>query len=75
VVFGHSHQPDIVRLGELVYFNTGTWTVIFDDEDELLREKKQFAFVMCAAPGAEPRLMRWNDCLGAPETLPLFDSP
>jgi UDP-2,3-diacylglucosamine pyrophosphatase LpxH len=75
VVFGHSHQPAIERLDDLTYFNTGTWTVIFDDEAELLREKKEFACLICTGPGAEPRLMRWNDCLGAPETLPLFDSP
>jgi len=75
IVFGHTHQPEIIPLDdEMIYFNTGTWDVIFEDQEELIREKRQFAFLMFERPGAEPRLMRWNDAVGAPELLPLFDA-
>lgn len=75
ITFGHSHEPDIVRLdSESAYFNTGTWGVIFNEQEELIRQKEQFAFLMIEHPGAEPRLMRWNDPLGQPELLPLFES-
>ncbi len=73
IVFGHTHQPDVLPLAcDAIYFNTGTWGVIFEDQEELIREKKQFAFLLVERPGVEPRLMRWNDAIGAPEPLPLF---
>ena len=75
VVFGHTHAPEIIGLGQnRTYYNTGTWGVIFNEEDELIREKKQFTFLMFTEPGAEPQLLRWNDNVGVPELLPLFDS-
>jgi len=75
LTFGHTHEPEIAKIGDDgLYFNTGTWGVIFDDQEALLREKKQFAALILDEPGAEPRLMRWNDGLGALEILPLFDS-
>ena len=75
IVFGHTHAPEIIRLGQnRTYYNTGTWGVIFNEEDELIRDKKQFAFLMFTEPGVEPQLLRWNDNVGVPELLPLFDS-
>lgn len=75
LTFGHTHDPEIAKIGDDgFYFNTGTWGVIFDDQEALLREKKQFAALILDEPGAEPKLMRWNDGLGALEILPLFDS-
>lgn len=75
IVFGHTHQPEIIPLEDgIIYFNTGTWNVIFEEQEELIREKRQFAFLMFEDPGAEPLLMRWNDGVGLPELLPLFDS-
>lgn len=73
IVFGHTHEPAIVSFGNRWYFNTGTWDVIFEDQEELLRDKQQFAFLMIESPGAEPQLMRWNDPRGVAELLPLFD--
>ncbi len=75
IVFGHTHTPEIAKLNNnRLYFNTGTWGVIFDEEKALIREKKQFAFLSFPEPNTEPMLMRWNDNLGLPEQLPLFDS-
>ncbi len=48
--------------------------VVFDEEKALIKEKKQFAFLCFPKRNTEPMLMRWNDDLGLPEHLPLFDS-
>lgn len=73
--FGHTHEPEIAKVGaDGVYFNTGTWGVIFNDQDELIRDKGQFAVLVLDEPGGSPRLVRWNDGLGDLEPLPLFDS-
>lgn len=74
VTFGHTHEPEIERFQDgTFYFNTGTWNVIFSEEEELIRDKKQFAFLMIKEPGNDPQLLRWNDEIGAPELLLLFD--
>lgn len=75
LTFGHTHQPEIEKVGEDgAYFNTGTWGVIFSDQDALIKEKGQFAALVLDEPGSAPRLVRWNDGLGDLEPLPLFDS-
>lgn len=75
LTFGHTHEPEIEKVGDDgVYFNTGTWGVIFNDQEELIREKEQFAVLVLDKPGSTPRLLRWNDGLGDLEPLPLFDS-
>ncbi len=75
LTFGHTHEPEIEKVGEDgVYFNTGTWGVIFNDQEELIREKGQFAVLVLDEPGSIPRLVRWNDGLGDLEPLPIFDS-
>ena len=75
LTFGHTHEPAIEKIGEDgTYFNTGTWGVIFNDQEELIREKGQFAVLMLDEPGSTPRLVRWNDGLGDLEPLPLFES-
>lgn len=74
VTFGHTHKPDILTTDNgTLYFNTGTWGVIFNDEEQLIREKEQFALLLISNPGDEPQLLRWNDAVGIPEPLPLFD--
>ena len=75
VVFGHTHEPEIAEVGEGVrYYNTGTWGVIFNTQEELIREKQQFTLWMQEDPGSDPRLLRWNDAVGIPEPVLLFES-
>jgi UDP-2,3-diacylglucosamine pyrophosphatase LpxH len=63
-----------IQLGEgMTYFNTGTWDVIFSEEEKLIRDKMQFACLVFEDAEKEPVLMRWNDNVGECETLPLFD--
>jgi len=74
IVFGHTHDPEIRKIDEdCWYVNTGTWTTIFSEEERIIREAKQFAFVRIKEGGKEPELLRWNDCLEKEERLILFE--
>jgi len=78
IIFGHTHDPDIRFIGkaekgeECWYFNTGTWTTVFSEEERIIREEKQFTFVWITKDKAE--LWRWNDCLKQPVNMILFES-
>ena len=76
IVFGHTHDPDIRTVSDdCRYFNTGTWTTVFSDEERIIREAKQFSFVRVRKEDGTPQaeLYRWNDCLNQPEKQILFD--
>ena len=76
IVFGHTHDPDIRRVDEEGrYFNTGTWTTVFSEEERIIREAKQFAFVRIKKIDGKPqaKLRRWNYSLREPEKLILFE--
>ena len=76
IVFGHTHDPDIRRVDkETSYFNTGTWTTVFSEEERIIREAKQFAFVRIKKIDGKPqaKLRRWNYSLREPEKLILFE--
>jgi UDP-2,3-diacylglucosamine pyrophosphatase LpxH len=76
IVFGHTHDPDIRKVDEEAwYFNTGTWTTVFSEEERIIREAKQFAFVSIEDIDGKPqaRLRRWNYSLMEPEKLVLFE--
>ncbi|MCK4829129.1 hypothetical protein KA005_76105, partial [bacterium] len=76
IVFGHTHDPDIRGVDEeCSYFNTGTWTTVFSEEERIIREAKQFAFVWIKKIDGKPqaRLLRWNHSLMEPEKLVLFE--
>ena len=76
IVFGHTHDPDIRRVDEESrYFNTGTWTTVFSEEERIIKEAKQFAFVRIKKIDGKPqaKLRRWNYSLREPEKLILFE--
>jgi UDP-2,3-diacylglucosamine pyrophosphatase LpxH len=76
IVFGHTHDPDIRRVDkEGRYFNTATWTTVFSDEERIIREAKQFAFVWIKEIDGKPkaRLLRWNNSLREADKLILFE--
>jgi len=76
IVFGHTHDPDIRGVDEeCSYFNTGTWTTVFSEEERIIREAKQFAFVWIEEIDGKPqaKLRRWNYSLREPEKLILFE--
>ncbi|MBN2591946.1 MAG: metallophosphoesterase [Sedimentisphaerales bacterium] len=75
IVFGHTHDPDIrIVTSDCKYFNIGTWTTVFSEEERILREAKQFAFLWIKEDNGKPHatLFRWNDYLKEPERLKLF---
>jgi UDP-2,3-diacylglucosamine pyrophosphatase LpxH len=80
VVFGHTHDPDLRglpsdrnRKGE--YVNSGTWTTVFSEEERLLREEKEFAYVqILKQPSLQMELLKWKDELGKGQRVNLFES-
>ena len=83
IVFGHTHDPDIrpdMRDAEnndkeFRYFNTGTWTTVFSEEERIIREAKQFSFVRIKEVDGKPQadLLRWNDCIDNSIPMILFE--
>jgi UDP-2,3-diacylglucosamine pyrophosphatase LpxH len=80
VVFGHTHDPDLRglpndrnRAGE--YVNSGTWTIVFSEEERLLREEKEFVYVqILKQPSLQMELLKWKDELGKGQRVNLFES-
>ena len=76
IVMGHTHDPAIKKIGDdCWYYNTSTWTTVFSEEERLIRDEKQFAFlkVKLTDKGPDAQLMRWNDAAGECEQLILFE--
>ena len=89
VIFGHSHDADRrpdkkdprKTDDKLRYFNVGTWTPVFSEEERVIREEKQFAFVRIGKKtagrgkggGCNCELCRWNECAAKPDELRLFE--
>lgn len=64
VVMGHTHEPDLIPLAdESIYFNTGTWTKVFSEEERIIREEKEFLFLrILTEPSGRTRarLLKWE---------------
>ncbi len=76
VVMGHTHDPELQRFGDdCEYFNTGTWTRVFSEEERLLREDVEFTFLegIRKADGLHLKLMKWDDHAREPRLLPLLE--
>ncbi len=78
VVMGHTHDAELCELEETdgEYFNTGTWTKVFSEEERLLRKEVQFVFLqgVWKGPGdLRLKLMEWDDAAGEPRLLELFE--
>ncbi|MGB3096541.1 MAG: hypothetical protein WBB46_07425 [Candidatus Deferrimicrobiaceae bacterium] len=79
VIIGHTHDAELYTLGEdggrkKEYFNTGTWTTVFSEEERLIRKPVEFVFVqgMRVGDGITLKLLEWNDGAGEPRLLELF---
>jgi hypothetical protein len=60
---GHTHDADIYdSAADRHYFNTGTWTKVFGEEERVLREEKEFTFLRVLGEGKErqARLLKWE---------------
>jgi UDP-2,3-diacylglucosamine pyrophosphatase LpxH len=76
VFMGHTHDPDLRSIGANgeEYFNTGTWTVVFSQEERLIRKPVELAFVQALRRnnGLQVKLLEWEDAAGEPRLLKLF---
>ena len=77
VIMGHTHDPDLRKIGSNgeEYFNTGTWTKVFSEEERLIRKDVQFAFVQALrkSDGLQVKLLEWDDSAYEPRLLKLFE--
>jgi len=72
IVFGHTHDPDIFKISDrCYYYNTGTWTPVFNIEEQIIKDKVQFSYLHIQK-SEKPKLLCWNNNTGEPEPLKLF---
>ncbi len=75
LVFGHTHEPNMQKLGEGKdapwYVNTGSWLYKVGEVETWERLYKDFTFLqILRGPQPEsPRLLRWNEATGRPERI------
>lgn len=79
VIMGHTHDAELHPVGESgglreEYYNTGTWTTVFSEEERLIRKPVEFVFVqgLRAGDGIRLKLLEWNDGAEEPRLLKLF---
>jgi hypothetical protein len=79
VMMGHTHDADLQSIGDngQEYFNTGTWTKVFSEEERLIRDDIEFVFVqgLRRNGGLQLKLMEWDDGAQEPRLLKLFEDP
>jgi len=75
LVFGHTHDPDVRRLGAMGdgpwFVNTGSWLQSVSEVEAWDRLERDYTFLQIV-PGVEeelPRLFRWNPATNRPERL------
>jgi predicted phosphodiesterase len=77
VMMGHTHDADLQGIGDNgeEYFNTGTWTTVFSQEERLIRKDVELVFVQALREngGLQVKLLEWDDATGQPRLLKLFD--
>lgn len=63
IVFGHTHYADVDCFDSgRMYFNTGSWMQIVNEEEQLYRDARQMTFFVLDNRGGAPdaRLLRWD---------------
>ena len=73
---GHTHEPDLWPLDEGAhYFNLGTWTKVFSQEDRVIREEKELTFlrILPSDKGPKSRLLKWEGQRGEARLAYIFD--
>ena len=80
VVMGHTHDTDLQPLASHAgeYFNTGTWTTVFSQEELLMGDESELVFACGIREnnGADLKmlLMKWNDPAGEPRLVRLLET-
>jgi len=79
VIMGHSHNADLQSIDNggkngKEYFNTGTWTKVFSEEERLIREENELVFVkIVREEGLKVELLKWEDNVDEPRRVKLFE--
>ena len=78
VIMGHTHDASLESIGDNreEYFNTGTWTKVFSEEERLIRPDVEFVFIQGLRKEGDLRLklMEWDDEAAEPRLLKLFEN-
>jgi UDP-2,3-diacylglucosamine pyrophosphatase LpxH len=79
VIMGHTHDPELYPIAgsggrKEEYFNTGTWTTVFSEEERLVRKPVELVFVqgIRAGDGLSLKLLEWNDGADKPRLVKLL---
>ena len=74
VTMGHTHDSDLSTLaGDGQYFNTGTWTRVIGDAEQLFSKESELVFLqVLRGDKVSCRLMRWYDGANEPRLVKLF---
>ena len=75
VILGHTHETDLWNTKSgFRYFNAGTWTKVFSQEDQVLREEREFTFVRVikTSRDLDARLMKWEGGSRSARPIRLF---
>ena len=75
VAMGHTHDPELCAIGpgeapdrSREYFNTGTWTKVYDEKARPIRDESEFDFLEGRRRGGDlrMRLNKWDAAAGEP---------
>jgi hypothetical protein len=73
---GHTHDADLQSIGSKgqEYFNTGTWTKVFSQEEQLIRDPSELLVLQgVRRPGGmTAKLLQWEDGAREPRLAKLF---
>jgi UDP-2,3-diacylglucosamine pyrophosphatase LpxH len=76
VTMGHTHDADLQSIGSQgqEYFNTGTWTKVFSQEEQLIRDPSELLVLQgVRRPGGMTvKLLQWEDGAREPRLVKLF---
>jgi UDP-2,3-diacylglucosamine pyrophosphatase LpxH len=76
VTMGHTHDSDLQSIGNQgqEYFNTGTWTKVFSEEEQLIRDPSELLVLQgVRRPGGmSVKLLQWDDAAREPRLAKLF---
>ena len=76
VTMGHTHDSDLQSIGTdgQEYFNTGTWTKVFSEEEQLIRPPSELLVLegVRRPGGMTVKLLQWEDGAREPRLVKLF---
>jgi len=76
VTMGHTHDSDLQSIGSQreEYFNTGTWTKVFSEEEQLIRDPSELLVLegVRRSGGMTVKLLQWEDSAREPRLVRLF---